>query len=117
MRRLIPLAAALALAACAEMAGVGANAALKGHQGSTATDHEQAIAQRLAADPTLAGLKVSVAVANPWQDGFASRISVLVAGTVPTADARPRAARIITDTIGGDPKAIAILDRSRIEAN
>lgn len=114
MRRLFPLALLL-LTACSEVAGVGANAALKGHQGASAADHEKAIAQRLAAEPALAGLKVSVAVANHWRDGFSTRTSVLMAGTAPDAAAKTRAAQLIKDTIGGEPEAIAILDLSRIE--
>lgn len=119
MRRLTPpvLMLALALPACSDVAGVGANAALKGHQGLNAADHEKAIAQRLAADPALAGLKASVAVANQWRDGFATRTSVLMAGTAPDAEARSRAAQVIKEAIGGDPAAIAIVDLSRIEGN
>lgn len=116
MRRLLPFALPLMLAACTEVAGVGANAALKGHQGASAADHEKAIAQRLAAEPTLAGLKVSVAIANHWRDGFSTRASVLMAGTAADPAAKTRAAQLIKDTIGGDPEAIAILDLSRIES-
>ena len=115
MRRLISLALVLALGACSEVAGVGANAALKGHQGASAAEHEKAIAQRLAAEPDLAGLKVSVAVANAWRDGFATRVSVLMAGTAPDPAAQARAAQVIKETIGGAPEATAILDLSRIE--
>lgn len=115
MRRLLyPLALLLVLAGCSEVAGVGANAALKDHQGASAADHEKAIAQRLAAEPSLAGLKVSVAVANDWREGFATRTSVLMAGTAPDQAAQARAAQLIKDAIGGAPEATAILDLSRI---
>lgn len=114
MRRMLPLAALL-LAACSEMAGVGASAALKGHQGASAAEYEKAIARRLAADPALAGLKVSVALANHWRDGFSTHVSVLVAGTAPDQAAQARAAQTIRETIGGAPEATAILDLSRIE--
>lgn len=117
MRRLLPPILLLTLAACSDMAGVGANAALKGHQGINAADHEKAIALRLAADPTLAGLKVSVSVTNQWRDGFSTRTSVLMAGAAPDAAACARATQVIKETIGGDPAAIAILNLSRIEGN
>lgn len=102
------------LAACSEVAGVGANAALKSHQTLSGEQAEQAVAQRFAADPALAGLKVSVATANSWRDGFQTRTSVLMAGTVADTAAQARAVAIIRDTIGGDPAAVVVLDRSRI---
>lgn len=109
------LLALLLLAGCTDVAGVGASAALKGHQGASAAEHEKAIAQRLATDPALAGLKVSVAIANHWRDGFSTRTSVVMAGTAPNTEAKARAAQVIKETIGGDPESTAILDLSRIE--
>lgn len=114
MRALIPLAVVMALGACSEVAGVTANAALKGHQTGNAEDAERAIAQRFAADPALADLKVSVAFGNHWRDGFQTRASVLMAGTAPDEAARTRAAEIVREIVGGAPNGIAILDRSRI---
>jgi hypothetical protein len=113
--RLISAAVVCAgLAACSQAAGVGANVALKAHQTETTTELEKRLTQRFAAEPPLAGLKISVARANVWQDGFQSRYNVLLAGTVPDADSRNRAAAMVRETIGGDPAAIAILDRSRL---
>lgn len=115
MRRIALAAALCASTACSQMAGVGANAGLRAHQGASASEQEKAIAQRLAAEPGLDKLKASVAVANHWRDGFATRSSVLLAGTAPDAEARERAIRLIRDIIGGDPEAIAVVDLSRIE--
>lgn len=116
MRGLIVAAVALMLAGCSEVAGVTANAALKSHQVGSATEAEQAIAARFAAEPALAGLKASVAMANHWRDGFQTRVSVLLAGTAADEAASARAAQIIRETIGGAADAIAILDRSRLRA-
>ena len=116
MRALISLAVVTALGACSEVAGVTANAALKGHQTGNAEDAERAIARRFAADPALASLRVSVAYGNHWRDGFQARASVLMAGTAPDEAARSRAAEIIREIVGGTPDGIAILDRSRIGA-
>src|SRR5512145_400363 len=116
MRRLTTaLALVLALAACSEVAGVTANATLKGHQTANAGAAEDALARRFAADPALSGLKASVAIANHWRDGFQTRTSVLLAGTAPDAATQARAAALIKDILGDDPDAIAILDLSRIE--
>lgn len=115
-RRVVALIAVLALAGCSEVAGVAANAALKSHQAGSAAEAEQAIATRFAADRALAGLKVSVAYGNAWRDGFQTSVSVLLAGTARDEAARARARQVVTEAIGGDPAAVAILDRSRIEA-
>ncbi|MCR6632884.1 MAG: hypothetical protein NVV74_24130 [Magnetospirillum sp.] len=116
MRRAALAAALCMLAACGEVAGVSANAALKSHQSRSAEELESRIAQRFAAEPALTGLKVSVARANGWRDGFQTRTSVLLAGTATDAAARTRAAELVREIIGGDPAAIAILDRSRMPA-
>ncbi|HTH17130.1 MAG TPA: hypothetical protein VL974_10785 [Magnetospirillum sp.] len=115
--RAILRAAVLALplisAACGP-AGVVANSAVKRVQGDNAADLERAIKTQMARNPSLRDIQVSVAISNVWQDAFQTRYSVLLAGTLPSEEARREAYATTQSAIGAGDDAVLIADQTRI---
>lgn len=96
-------------------AGVVANSVVKATQDESADSLELDIQRRLAANPALTGVKVSVAIGNVWRDAFQTRYAVLLAGTVPHAEARAWAVQAVRDGLRAEPEAVNIADHIRVE--